>query len=282
MDRLKTVLIIAGSDPSAGAGIQADLKTVSSLGIYGLTAITSITVQNTIGVKAVYPVNPVHFSEQLSAIGEDIKIDAVKIGMLYDQQIINIVADFLQKFELKNIILDPVFVSTSGRDLLQPDAVSLAVKKIFPLCRLVTPNIPEAELLSGMSIRSKKDVSFSSGVILESGVDNVLIKGGHADSGTCCDYLFDYHNKLTGVFCNERIDSPNTHGTGCTLSSAIAASVAAGLSVRDAVFHANKYLYHAIDENKEAILGRGIGPLKHDNSYSEVIRNVIADLSSSN
>lgn len=258
MNRLKTVLIIAGSDPSAGAGIQADLKTISSLGIYGLTAITSITVQNTLGVKAVYPVNPIHFSEQLTVIGEDITIDAVKIGMLYDRTIIEIVADFLQKNNLKNIVLDPVFVSTSGKDLLQPEAVNTAVKKLFPLCRIVTPNIPEAELLSGIGINSEKDIRLSSGIILKSGVENVLIKGGHGNSETCCDYLFDNLNQLAGVFCNSRIDSPNTHGTGCTLSSAIASCIAAGLSVRDAVFHANKYLHHAIDENKEALLGRAL------------------------
>ncbi len=268
MNRLKTVLIIAGSDPSSGAGIQADLKTVSSLGIYGLTAVTSLTVQNTLGVKNTYPVNLDYFREQLSVLAEDIVIDAVKIGMLYDRFIIEEVIGFLSEQKIADVVLDPVLVSTSGRTLLEPDAVDLLKKKLFPLCRMITPNIPEAELLCGFYINSDNDLNRCASRLIDAGIDNVLIKGGHSDSGICCDYLFDTINKPAGIFCNERIDSQNTHGTGCTLSSAIAACIAGGMSIRDAVYHANRYLHCAIEENKDVILGRGIGPLKHDNSYS--------------
>ncbi len=278
MKRLKTVLIIAGSDPSAGAGIQADLKTVSALGLYGLTAITSLTVQNTLGVKNTFSVSPEYFREQLSALADDIIIDAVKIGMLHNKTTTEGLIDFLKEYRLTNIVLDPVLVSSSGRTLLEADAIDLLKKELFPLCTLITPNIPEAELLCGMDINSDNDLNTCAGRLIDAGVRNVLIKGGHSDSGICCDYLFDSKHKPAGIFCNVRIDSQNTHGTGCTLSSAIAACMAGGMHVRDAVFHANSYLHRGIEEHKDVILGRGIGPLKHDNSYCKEIKQIFSSI----
>ena len=266
---MKTVLTIAGSDSSGGAGIQADLKTMTELGTFGMSAITAITAQNTCGVNAVLALPCDMISAQIDAVCDDIFPDAVKIGMLANSQIVECVAASIKKNAMKNIVLDPVMVSTSVHRLLDDDASDALINVLMPLADIITPNIPEAECLAGMKIASKADMIKAAGIIAGSFDGAVLIKGGHlANTGANCiedstnvaaDLL--YHGGQTQWFEAEFVDNPNTHGTGCTLSSAIASELAKGADMPEAVRKAKAYLTGAIKAGLN--LGKGRGPLNH-------------------
>lgn len=254
-------LSIAGFDGSGGAGLQADLKTFSALGCYGMTVLTALPVQNTQGVKACYSLPLQSIKEQLETIFEDITPDAIKIGMLFSDEIIDIVSVFLAA-HAKNIpiILDPVMVAKSGDTLLKEDAILALKEKLLPLISIVTPNIPEAEVLSGLKGVSK--TSFAE-AILTLGCESVLVKGGHEDSLTIAEDIFldDKGNKKS--FSTKRVISKNTHGTGCTLSAAITSYIAKGCGYVEACGYAKKYLYGALLSVGENSVGKGCGPVNH-------------------
>ncbi|MGN1481331.1 bifunctional hydroxymethylpyrimidine kinase/phosphomethylpyrimidine kinase [Porcipelethomonas sp.] len=255
---MKTVLTIAGSDSIGGAGIQADIKTISACGCYAMSVITSVTAQNTMEVKGIHDIPPEFVVSQLEAVFDDIFPDAVKIGMLSNAEIICAIADFLKSKNARNIVADTVMVSTSGCRLLQEDAVSALVQKIFPVACVITPNVPEAEILSGISIKKPDDMLAAAKIISDKFNGSVLVKGGHLED-TAADLL--YTDKGYEWFESRRIDNPNTHGTGCTLSSAIAANLAKGKGIKDSVSEAKDYVTGAIADGLN--LGRGRGPLNH-------------------
>lgn len=261
MKRYVTALTIAGSDPSGGAGIQADLKTFSALGVYGATAITAVTVQNTQSVKYVHKLPPQVVYDQIVAVMEDITVDAVKIGMVNDAETLDAIVRALTAYRPKFLVVDPVMVSTSGCALMQPDALAIMKERLLPMADLVTPNLPEAWTLAG----TDSSVDDAAQAILRLGVKALLIKGGHAEGKTKTDYLYIY--KGEGVkreeFTAETVDTPNTHGTGCTLSSAIAALLARGFGLEDAVRQAKKYLTEALKAGADVHVGRGHGPVCH-------------------
>jgi len=255
---LKSVLTIAGSDSCSGAGIQADLKTMYAHGIYGLSVITSVTAQNTQTITNAQDVSPLIIGAQIDAIFEDINVDAVKIGMLSNIDSIEVVADRIKKYKPKNIVLDTVMVSKSGYNLLQPNAINALVSQLIPLATLITPNIPEAELITGVNIIDEDSANMAIKKLTEIGAKNVLLKGGHL-LGKPIDRLFD--GTETHKFYSERIDTKNTHGTGCTLSSAIAVNLALGYDLKNACINAKEYITMAIANSIE--LGKGSGPVNH-------------------
>ena len=260
MNRVKTVLSIAGSDPSGGAGIQADIKTMCANGVYAMTAITALTAQNTMGVSAIYEVTPQFLAKQLDSVFEDIFPDAVKIGMVPTSEHAELIAEKLISYKAKNIVFDPVMVATSGSLLAKGASVKVLCREILPYAALVTPNIPEAEVLSGMAIKTESDMEKAARIIfLEYGC-NVLVKGGHGTKDAN-DLL--YIDGVCKHLCAERIDNPNTHGTGCTLSSAIASNLAKGYQLTDAVVNAKQYISGCISAMLD--LGKGRGPLQHMN-----------------
>lgn len=253
---MHTVLTIASSDCSGGAGIQADLKTMTANGVYGMSAITSITAQNTCGVAGVYDVSPEALKSQLDAVFTDIFPDSVKIGMVSSVPLIKIISEKLKKYNPKNIVLDPVMVSTSGHSLLAPDAQNTLISELFPLADIITPNAPEAEVLSGISILSESDMLSSAKFMAEKFNTAVLLKGGHIDGN---DLL--YYNENIFWIRGKYINTKNTHGTGCTLSSAIASQLAKGHDMHTAVIKAKHYISGAIQNDIH--LGHGHGPLNH-------------------
>ena len=255
---MKTALTIAGSDCIGGAGIQADLKTMTMNGVYAMSAITAMTAQNTTGVFAIQESTPVFLQQQLDAVFEDIYPDAVKIGMVASSELIQVIADRLKHHRAKNIVVDPVMVATSGSALMKTDAVQTLIEELLPLATLVTPNIPEAQVLSGMTIESKNDMIMSAKKISESCHCAVLLKGGHSINDAN-DLLYADGEALW--FTGRRIDNPNTHGTGCTLSSAIAANLAKGCSLADSVKRAKDYISGALAAMLD--LGQGSGPMDH-------------------
>ena len=258
-NKMKTTLTIAGSDSIGGAGIQADIKTITMNGVYAMSVITSLTAQNTLGVIDILDTTPQFLKEQLDAVFEDIFPDSIKIGMVSSCELINVIAERLEFYNAKNIVVDPVMLSTSGFSLMKADAVETLATKLLPLATLVTPNIPEAEVLSGMKIINKEDMMKAAGYIQNNYGCSVLIKGGHnindADDLLCenGDFLW---------FSRSRIDTTDTHGTGCTLSSAIASNLAKGLSLSCAVNNAKDYITDALFAGLD--LGRGPGPLMHN------------------
>ena len=256
---MKTALSIAGSDSSGGAGIQADIKTMTMNGVFAMSAITALTAQNTTGVRDVLEVSPLFLAEQLDAVFEDIFPDAVKIGMVSSPVLIEVIAKKLTEHKAKNIVLDPVMVATSGASLIQPESLKALTNKLFPLALIITPNIPEAEVLSGMMIGSASDMEKAASALNDRYCISVLIKGGHSicDASDC----LASSGKITWIE-GKRIDNPNTHGTGCTLSSAIAANLAKGYSLIDAVEKAKEYISGALSAMLD--LGKGSGPLNHD------------------
>jgi hydroxymethylpyrimidine kinase/phosphomethylpyrimidine kinase len=258
----KTALTIAGSDSSGGAGIQADLKTMHGCGVYGMSAITAITAQNTTGVKSIQKVSPEVLGDQLDMVFSDIYPDAVKVGMTFDSDLIEVIADRLHFYKAKRIVLDPVMVATSGAKLLEDAAIEALQNKLMPMADLLTPNIPEAEvLLGGRRIETNKDMEDGAKEISERFGCSVLIKGGHMLS---CDHSSDVLKTTKGGirwFESKRVDNPNTHGTGCTLSSAIASFLALGHSLEESISMAKDYLFRSIKEDLD--LGKGHGPLWH-------------------
>lgn len=260
--RYPAALTIAGSDSGGGAGIQADIKAFSALGVYGASVITSVTAQNTQGVRGIQPISPEILKGQLDAVFEDITFDAVKIGMLHNKTAAEIVVEAIDTYSPCPIILDPVMISTSGNKLLQDDAIDIIVRELFKRTSLVTPNIDEAEFLSGMKITSEKDMYLAADRLLASGCRAVLIKGGHLKGDEMTDLLFT--SDLPPVrLSTETIATTNGHGTGCTLSSAIAAYMALGNDLPEAVRLAKRYITEAIQAGKEVRTGHGHGPLNH-------------------
>lgn len=255
---MRTALSIAGSDSSGGAGIQADLKTMTVHGVYAMSAITALTAQNTTGVRGIVEVSPEFLMQQLDAVFEDIYPDAVKTGMVSSAALIAVIAERLRHYEAKNIVVDPVMIATSGSRLIQDDAVAALQKELLPIASVVTPNIPEAEVLSGQSILSKEDMMRAAKQIGETYGCAVLLKGGHRIQDAN-DLL--YRDGGYTWFEGKRIDNPNTHGTGCTLSSAIAANLAKGLDMEPAIRNAKAYISGALAAMLD--LGAGSGPMNH-------------------
>lgn len=255
---MKTVLTIAGSDCSGGAGIQADIKTMIMNGVYAMSVITALTAQNTTGVFGIQE-TPVEFvGQQMDCVFQDIFPDAVKIGMLSSPEIMHHVAAGLQKYEARHIVLDPVMVSTSGHRLMQKEAEETLQKELFPLAEVITPNIPEAEVLTGLKITDADSMELAARAISNEFHISVLLKGGHRVEDAN-DLL--YTDGKTQWLKGERIDNPNTHGTGCTLSSAIASNLAKGYDLTDSVIRAKSYLTDAL--RADLNLGKGSGPLDH-------------------
>ena len=252
------VLSIAGSDCSGGAGIQADIKTIAAHGMYAMTVITALTAQNTTGVYGVLEADKDFVARQIDCVFQDIRPDAVKVGMVANAQIIAAIADKLEEYEAKNIVVDPVMVSTSGGSLLNEDAVEALKTRLLPLADVITPNIPEAECLSGVSIQSNGDMERAAEQISLFCRSAILIKGGHQEYRA--DDLL-YYEDCPIWFPGRKVDNPNTHGTGCTLSSAIACNLAKGLILEEAVFRAKKYITGALFAGLN--LGEGSGPLDH-------------------
>ena len=256
------ILIIAGSDSSGGAGIQADIKTVTSLGSYAMTAITAITVQNTRGVKFVIPLPPIQIQNQIIHTVKDIKPDAIKIGMLHSAEVIKKVVKSLKKIKIKKIILDPVMVAKSGTKLINNEAIEILKKELITHVSLITPNIPEAEILTGVKIKNKNDMKRAAQKLIALGAKNVLIKGGHLKSKIVEDLLVNKSDFK--IFKNPRHKTKNTHGTGCTLSSAITTFFSCGKSIKKACDLGIKYVNYAILSNPK--YGKGHGPINHLNS----------------
>jgi hydroxymethylpyrimidine/phosphomethylpyrimidine kinase len=258
------VLIIAGSDSSGGAGIQADIKTITALGSYAMTAITAVTSQNTTGVKSIIPINPKEISNQIEFTAKDIKPDAIKVGMLHSKQVISAVMRSLKKINAKKIVLDPVMIAKGGTKLINNQAIKDIKNKLIKKILLITPNIPEAELLTNIKIRSTRDMIQAGILLLNMGAKNVLIKGGHLNS----DYMYDIllNKNIIKIFKNKKYMCKNTHGTGCTLSSAIAANLSCGKDLIKSCELGIKYVNEAIKSNLN--LGKGNGPINHLNSIT--------------
>ncbi|MBD1164833.1 bifunctional hydroxymethylpyrimidine kinase/phosphomethylpyrimidine kinase [Pelagibacterales bacterium SAG-MED13] len=256
------ILIIAGSDSSGGAGIQADIKTVTSLGSYAMTAITAITVQNTKGVKSVTPLLPEEIRDQIIYTSNDIKPDAIKIGMLHSSEVIKKVVGSLKKIKVNKIILDPVMIAKGGAKLINNEAIQTLKEKLLKQVTLVTPNIPEAEILTKTKIKNKEDMIFAANILINLGAKNVLIKGGHLNSKKVKD-IFLNKSELC-VFESFRHNTKNTHGTGCTLSSAVTTFYSCGKSIKKACELGIKYVNSAILTNPK--YGKGHGPINHLNS----------------
>ncbi len=255
---MKTALTIAGSDCSGGAGIQADIKTMTMHGVYAMSAITALTAQNTTGVSDILEVPPAFLAAQLDRIFTDIRPDAVKIGMVSNSGLVRTIADRLAFYKAENIVLDPVMVATSGADLMKSEAVAAMKQSLLPIAALITPNIPEAEVLSGMKIQNEKDMEAAAVRIQQSSGCAVLLKGGHSIHDAN-DLLCK--NGMLKWFYGRRIDNPNTHGTGCTLSSAIASNLARGFDLEASVQGAKEYLSGALSAMLN--LGQGSGPMNH-------------------
>lgn len=255
---MKTALTIAGSDSSGGAGIQADIKTMTVNGVFAMSAVTALTAQNTTGVAGIMEVTPVFLKEQLDSIFTDIRPDAVKIGMVSSAGLIQAIAEKLKEYHAKQIVVDPVMVATSGAKLINDDAVSVLKEKLLPLSDIVTPNIPEAEVLSGIEIKTEEDMTAAAEIIGKLYHCAVLLKGGH-QLNDANDLL--YSQGVCRWFYGKRIHNPNTHGTGCTLSSAIASNLAKGFSMNESVRRAKEYISGALSAMLD--LGAGSGPMNH-------------------
>lgn len=255
---MKTALTIAGSDSSGGAGIQADIKTMTMNGVYAMSAITALTAQNTLGVTGIFEVPPQFLAQQIDAVFQDIRPDAVKIGMVSSSSLIRTIACRLRAHEAENLVVDPVMVATSGARLMEAEAISTLTRELLPMAALLTPNIPEAEVLSGQAIRSQADMQAAAEKISRAYGCAVLCKGGHSLSDANDLLYIDGHCQW---FRGRRIDNPNTHGTGCTLSSAIAANLSKGFPLDQAVSRAKAYISGALEAMLD--LGQGSGPMNH-------------------
>ena len=257
------VLTIAGSDSGGGAGIQADIKAISAMGCFAASAITAVTVQNTIGVQAVHPVPLDILEGQIDSVLSDIGADAIKIGMLHSAEVVNLVADLLEKYGIRNIVLDPVMVSTSGHRLIEEDAVEVIKSRLMPLSRVITPNIPEAEILTGCRISSEDDFDEIARKLSDNGKISVLLKAGHLEGESLVDYFYNAEDGSMTRLPSKRVNTVNTHGTGCTLSSAFAAALAKGDGLTEAAVSAKKYIEQAIICGADYEIGHGHGPVNH-------------------
>ena len=262
MRTYRTVLSIAGSDSIGGAGIQADLKTFSALGVYGMTAITALTAQNTQSVLHIMPASEQNLQLQLDAVFTDVVPDAVKIGMLHNEALIEVVIKAIDRYRPRNIVLDPVMISTSGCALLSPTSVDLLKNELMPRCDIVTPNLLEAQALAGHKITDIRSL-YAAGEELTKLCAAVLIKGGHCEGNDVSDYLFEVGKECPVCYTIKRVDTVNTHGTGCTLSSAIAANLALGYDLHTSVARAKDYISKAISEGADVAFGLNNGPVNH-------------------
>ena len=262
MRTYRTVLSIAGSDSIGGAGIQADLKTFSALGVYGMTAITALTAQNTQSVLHIMPASEQNLQLQLDAVFTDVVPDAVKIGMLHNEALIEVVIKAIDRYRPRNIVLDPVMISTSGCALLSPTSVDLLKNELMPRCNIVTPNLLEAQALAGHKITDIRSL-YATGEELTKLCAAVLIKGGHSEGNDVSDYLFEVGKECPVCYTIKRVDTVNTHGTGCTLSSAIAANLALGYDLHTSVARAKDYISKAISEGADVAFGLNNGPVNH-------------------
>lgn len=263
MKKYHSVLTIAGSDCSGGAGIQADIKAISALGGYAASAITAITVQNTCGVTGIHPVPASYVKAQIEAVMTDIKPSAIKIGMINDVEIVKAIAESIKKYKPKFVVFDPVMVSTSGCKLIEDKGIEAIKKELIPLSTIITPNLSEAMVLTGDNISDAASMTAAGNKILESGCGAVLIKGGHLEGNDMCDVLCIKGENTPYIYTASKISSKNTHGTGCTLSSSIATYLALGETFREAVRKAKDYVHKGILNGKDVCIGSGHGPLNH-------------------
>lgn len=259
---MKKLLTIAGSDSCGGAGIQADLKTFSAHGVFGMSVITAVTAQNSQGVFAVEDISPYIIQKQIEVIFDDISVDGIKIGMVSKIETIKIIVETLGKYKPENLVIDPVMISKSGFDLLKSEAKEALIKHLLPMSTVVTPNLPEAEVITGFEIKTIEDMEKASKIIHKMGPKYVLVKGGHLE-GEAVDILFDGTNFT--YYKSSRINTKNTHGTGCTLSSAIASNLGKGLTINKAIKEAKNYITTAI--KKSFPIGKGVGPVHHFHNW---------------
>lgn len=263
MKHYKRVLTIAGSDPSGGAGIQADLKTFSACGCFGMSAIVAVVDENTVGVTDVHPV-PVNFvTGQIKSVLDDIGADAVKIGMLHSSELIMAIKETLTTYQIKNIVLDPVMVATSGDKLLQDEAIETLKNELLPFARVITPNLPEAEVLLGRPIDGQEEFATVARTLSANHRVSVLLKAGHLTDDTLTDVFYNAETDEIIELTSERIHTKNTHGTGCTFSSAVAAFLAHNLPLNEAIHQAKEYMSSAITAGSQYEIGKGHGPVHH-------------------
>ena len=263
----KRTLTIAGSDSGGGAGIQADLKTFSALGCYGMSVITALTAQNTQGVTAIHAAPSTFIADQMDAVLTDIGTDAVKIGMLHNPELIEIVADRLHHYQITNIVLDPVMVAKGGDKLIQDDAIDALKKHLLPMASVITPNLPEAEVFLGHAINNHKEMEMACEELIALGAQAVLLKGSRLSGEKSRDIFYQVKDKMPHTLDADRYETNNTHGTGCTLSSAIAAHLAHGQPLDTAISKAKDYISQAIKEGANYQLGNGHGPVHHFYSW---------------
>ena len=261
--KYNTVLTIAGSDSGGGAGIQADIKAISAMGCFASSAITAITAQNTLGVDAVHPVPLDILAAQIDAVLSDIGTDAIKIGMLHSAEVVSLVADKIEQYGITNVVLDPVMVSTSGHKLIEDNAIEIMKNRLIPLARVITPNIPEAEILSGCTITAQQEFPQIATLLSHNNRTSVLLKAGHLNGDTLTDYFYNAEDGSMTLLPSKRVDTRNTHGTGCTLSSALAAALARGESLTEAAISAKRYIEQAIITGAKYDIGHGHGPVNH-------------------
>ncbi|KFC19421.1 bifunctional hydroxymethylpyrimidine kinase/phosphomethylpyrimidine kinase [Chryseobacterium sp. FH1] len=267
-----SVLTIAGFDGSGGAGIQADIKTFSALGCYATSVLTALPVQNTQGVRKIYPIPMEAVEEQIEAVLDDIFPRAVKIGMVHTPELVETIVNTLKKYPKIPIVFDPVMVATSGHRLIEEETIAIIVEKLFPIAEIITPNMDEAAILADMEVKTLEDMENAGRIILKYGCNNILLKGGHQESPIITSLLLSKNGELTS-FETEKFITNNTHGSGCTLSSAIAAFLARGEDLKNAVTLAQEYVFEAIKNGKDVVTGKGNGPLNHFYNPIKLIKN---------
>ncbi|REC54799.1 bifunctional hydroxymethylpyrimidine kinase/phosphomethylpyrimidine kinase [Chryseobacterium piscium] len=267
-----TVLTIAGFDGSGGAGIQADIKTFSALGCYATSVLTALPVQNTMGVRKIYPVAVEAVADQIEAVLDDIFPDAIKIGMVHTSQLVETIVKTLSKYPKIPIVFDPVMVATSGHRLIEEETIQTIVEKLFPIAKIITPNMDEASILAKMEVKTLEDMKIAGENILRSGCKNILLKGGHQEFPTVTSLFFEENGKQSS-FETIKFETNNTHGSGCTLSSAIAAFIARGEELSKSVELAQEYVFEAIKNGKDVVVGKGNGPLNHFFNPHKIIKN---------
>jgi len=267
-----SVMTIAGFDGSGGAGIQADIKTFSALGCYATSVLTALPVQNTMGVRKIYPIPIEAVSDQIEAVLDDIFPQAIKIGMVHTPQLVEAIAATLGRYPKIPVVFDPVMVATSGHRLIEEETITTITEKLFPIADIITPNMDEASLLAGMEVKTLEDMRTAGEKILTYGCKNILLKGGHQESPTVTSLFFD-ENGSQHSFETEKLATVNIHGSGCTLSSAIAAYLARGEALYDAVALAQDYVFEAISSGKDVVTGKGNGPLNHFFNPQKLIKH---------
>jgi hydroxymethylpyrimidine/phosphomethylpyrimidine kinase len=267
-----SVLTIAGFDGSGGAGIQADIKTFSALGCYATSVLTALPIQNTQGVRNIYPIPIEAVADQLEAVLDDILPKAIKIGMVHTPQLVEVIINTLKKYPKVPIVFDPVMVATSGHRLIEEETVTTIIEKLFPIADIITPNMDEAAILAGMEVKTLNEMLAAGEKILKYGCKNILLKGGHQETSRITSLLISENQEVIS-YETEKFITDNTHGSGCTLSSAIAAYMARGENLKDAVAKAQQYVFEAIKNGKDAITGKGNGPLNHFFNPEKLIKN---------